>query len=71
MSCLADTKSPGRKVSYMMTRLCPRCKLPRFQELAAKKWGKKTKTLKEDQIIVIMQSLSTVKGLQFFLKGYR
>ena len=32
---------------------------------------KQRETVKEDQIIVVMQSLSTVKGLQFFLKGYR
>ena len=37
MSCLIDTKTPGGKVSYMMTRLYPGQELPQFQELVAKK----------------------------------
>ena len=36
MSCLIDTKTPGGKANYMMTRLYPGCELLRFQELATK-----------------------------------
>ena len=37
LSCLTDTKTPGGEVSYIMTRLYPRHKLPQFRELASEK----------------------------------
>ena len=37
MSCLINTKTPGGKVNYLMTRLCPGHELPQFQELTTKK----------------------------------
>ena len=41
MSCLIDTKTPGGKLNYIVTRLYPGHELPQFWELASEKCDQK------------------------------